>query len=136
MDIKPRTTTALFTDVGLLIKSRMQKAMPMPLSQCQTLGFVAEHTNPSMQDVARYFNIRAPSATFLVDELVRGNYLERRSNTKDRRRVELTLTDKGKKCFKAIQKKREQVLGSLFDSLPPKDRKEMDRILEKIISNA
>jgi len=114
----------------------MQKVMPMPLSQCQTLGFVAEHVNPSMQDVARHFNIRAPSATFLVDELVRGNYLERRSSTKDRRRVELTLTDKGKKCFKAIQKKREMVLGSLFESLPPKDRKEMDRILEKIINSA
>ena len=136
MDIKPRTTTALFSDVGLLIKSRMQKAMPIPLSQCQTLGFVAEHTNPSMQDVARYFNIRAPSATFLVDELVRGNYLKRQSNTKDRRRVELTLTDKGKKCFKAIQKEREKVLGSLFESLPPKDREEMNRILEIIISNA
>jgi len=129
-------TASLFTEVGLLIKSRMQAAVSMPFSQCQALWFVAQHESPNMQDVANYFKIRAPSATFLVDELVRAGHLKRQANTKDRRKVELTLTPKGKKAFKIFEEKRTKILHSLFGALDEPDRKELNRILEKIISNA
>jgi len=135
MEKSSQSTTALFTEVGLLIKSRMQKAIPLPFAQCQTLGYVAEHAHPSMQDVARHLKIQAPSATFLVDELVRGGYLERRGNTKDRRRVELLLTAKGRRSFKLIKQKRENILNTLFNALAEKDRKELNRILEKVIKS-
>ena len=132
----PGSTSSLFTEVGLLIKSRMQRSIAMPFSQCQTLWFVAEHQNPGMQDIARHFKIRAPSATFLVEELVRGGYLKRQANAEDRRRVELTLTPKGKRAFKTIEQKRSTILSKLFGSLHEEDRKELNRILKKIIENA
>ena len=130
------TTAALFTEVGLLIKSRMQQAVAMPFSQCQTLWFVAEHKNPSMQDVAKFFKIRAPSATFLAEELVRGGFLARKANAKDRRKVELTLTAKGKRAFKTFETKRNAILGKLFGRLEDKDRKELNRILRKMIESS
>lgn len=135
MDVS-HTTSSLFSEVGLLIKSRLQEAVAMPFSQCQTLWFVAERTSPSMQDVARHFKIRAPSATFLVEELVRGGFLERHANIKDRRRVELTLTAKGKRTFKNFQSKRDAILSKLFNSLVEKDRTQLNHILQKIIENA
>lgn len=130
------STVALFTEVGMLIKSRMQSALALPFSQYQTLWFVAERESPSMQDVAKYFKIQAPSATFLVDELVRAGELERKANPKDRRRVELRLTAQGKRTFKVIRAKRNKILSSIFGSLPESDRNELNRILEKIIKNA
>jgi DNA-binding MarR family transcriptional regulator len=130
------STSALFTEVGLLIKSRMQKAIALPFSQYQTLHFVAERSRANMQEVAQHFKIRAPSATFLVEELVRAGLVSRHTNPKDRRKVEVTLTAQGKKMFKTIQTKRDKILGTLFNSLPPADRKELNRILENIISNA
>jgi DNA-binding MarR family transcriptional regulator len=130
------STASLFTEVGLLIKSRMQRAIAMPFSQCQTLWFVAGHQSPSMQDVAKHFKIRAPSATFLAEELVRGGYLKRSANAKDRRRVELTLTPKGKRMFKTLEEKRNKILTKLFGSLEEKDRDELNRILGEIINNA
>ena len=134
------TTAALFTEVGILIKSRMQQAVAMPFSQCQTLWFVATHAGPgspaSMQDIARHFKIRAPSATFLVEELVRGGYLARHANAQDRRKVELTLTTKGKRSFKTFEAKRAVVLSKLFGSLDEKDRKELNRILRKMIESS
>src|ERR1700733_3056776 len=124
--MKASTSTAsFFTETGVLIKSRMQEAIAMPFSQCQTLWFVAEQKSPSMQDVARHFKIRAPSATFLVEELVRGGYLLRRANSKDRRRVEVSLTPKGKREYKYIETKRNTILGKLFGSLKETDRKEL-----------
>jgi len=132
----PSMDISLFTEVGMLIKSRMQRLVKLPFSQCQTLWFVAERKNPSMQDVAKYFKIRAPSATFLVDELVRAGELERKANAKDRRKIELRLSSKGKRTFKRLQEKREKVLKGIFGSLPESDQKELQRILEKIIDNA
>ena len=88
-----------------------------------------------MQDIAQYFKIRAPSATFLVEELVRGGYVARHANAKDRRRVELMLTPKGRTKFKTIEEKRTGVLSKVFRSLEDKDRQELERILEKIIHN-
>ena len=134
------TTATLFTEVGLCIKSRLLKAIGMPSSQCQTLMFIAKQKTPgaytSMQDVARHFNIRASSATFLVEELVQAGLLERHANTKDRRRVELVVTLKGKRMFKVFEIKRHAVLSKLFSPLEARDRKELNRILQKVLENA
>jgi DNA-binding MarR family transcriptional regulator len=129
-------TTLLFTDVSLLIKSRMQSALPMPFSQCQTLWFVANNGRPNMQDVAKHFKITAPSATFLAEELVRGGYLARRASPKDRRKVELVLTPKGKEMVKALILKRTKVLSVIFNSLSAADRSDLNRILKKILTSA
>ena len=130
------TTSRLFTEVGLRLKTRLQKAIPMPFSQYQTLSFVAEKERVSMQQVALHFKIRAPSATFLVEELVRGGLVERHTNTKDRRKVEVTLSAKGKRVFKTIHEKRDTILAKLFGSLEEKDRQDLNRILEKIINHS
>jgi len=127
-------TAALFNEAGMIIKNRMQKALPLPLSQCQTLSFIAEHERTTMQEVARYFRIRAPSATLLVDELARAGYVKRKSSPRDRRKVELELTQKGKRCSKTISELRRDVLDSMFSSLSVEDRRHLNRILEKIIN--
>jgi len=128
-------TATLFTEIGLIIKGRMQKALPLPLSQCQTLNFIDEHQHPSMQEVARYFHIRAPSATLLVDELVRAGFVERRASPRDRRKVEVRLTQKGKRLSKTISVRRKNVLDLMFNSLSIDDRRHLNRILEKVISD-
>lgn len=129
-------TVPLFTEAGLLIKNRLQKALPLPLAQCQALQFVAQEGRPNMQEVAKHFKITAPSATFLVDELVRAGYLLRRPSVTDRRKVELALTPKGKKEFKVLEEKRQKILNGIFKSLSAADRNDLNRILKKIISNA
>ncbi len=110
------TTSALFTEMGILMKTRMQSSLPLPFAQCQTLAFVAQEKKPSMQDVAHNFKITAPSATFLADELVRAGLVKRVLNSKDRRKIELALTSKGKKVYRTYIDKREKVLNRMFRS--------------------
>ncbi|MDE1924753.1 MAG: MarR family transcriptional regulator [Patescibacteria group bacterium] len=131
--IASSATIPLFTDVGALIKGRLQQALPLPFSQCQTLWFIARQGRPNMQDVAKHFKITAPSATFLADELVRSGLVVREASTKDRRKVEVALTPKGKRECKVLMRKRTQVLSSIFDSLNNADRAELNRILKKIL---
>ena len=122
----------MFSEVGILIKGRMQAMLPLPFSQCQTLSFIADKEKPSMQDVARHFKITAPSATFLVEELARSGLITRHANSKDRRKVEVMLTQKGKTVFKKIIKVREKVLHRMFQTLTESDRADLNRILKKI----
>jgi DNA-binding MarR family transcriptional regulator len=129
-------TIPLFTEVGGLIKSRLQHGLSLPFSQCQTLWFVAEHKRPNMQDVAKHFKITAPSATFLVEELVHGGHLIRHASSADRRKVELVLTPKGKQVVRVLIQKRKVVLNKIFESLSSADRNDLNRILKKILTNA
>lgn len=129
-------TVPLFTDVSLLIKSRMQRSLPRPFSQCQALWFIAEEGRPNMQEVAKHFKITAPSATFLVDELVRAGLIARKASSKDRRKVELVLTPKGKRESKALTQKRTKVLSGIFAHLSDADRTELNRLLKKILATA
>lgn len=129
-------TIPLFTEVSLLIKSRVQKAMSLPFSQCQALWFIAGHKRPNMQEVAKYFKITAPSATFLVEELVRSGLIVRTASKKDRRKVELALTPKGKREFVILTEKRTKVLNTIFASLSSADRTELNRLLKKILAAA
>lgn len=130
------TTVRLFTDVGLLMKSRMQRALPLPFGQCQALWFVQEEGRPNMQDIATHFKITAPSATFLVEELVRGKYLARRANAKDRRKIEVVLTQKGIRACSDMAQKRTVVISGLMKALSEEERGDLDRILGKIIKSA
>ncbi|HWB34150.1 MAG TPA: MarR family transcriptional regulator, partial [Candidatus Paceibacterota bacterium] len=77
----------------------------------------------------------APSATSLVDELVRQGYLRRDATREDRRRVELTLTPKGHRVASDIMRKRKAVFARMLKSLSPEDREDLNRVLRKIINS-
>src|SRR5581483_10930329 len=128
-------TTTLFTDIGMLLKTRLQRGLPLPLSQCQTLWFVASREKPTMRDVAEHFKITAPSATFLVEELARSGLIERHANAKDRRKIELALTKKGRSIYKRASEKRSQVLHRMFEKLSERERADLNRLLTKVLSH-
>ena len=123
-------------EVGRIIRGRMEKALPLPFGQCETLRFVGEAKEPSMQELARHFKIAAPSATSLVNELVRGGYVARSGNTRDRREVRLSLTRKGKQTLVSVVERRKKVLGTLLVSLAVRDHRDLNRILNKILTDA
>jgi DNA-binding MarR family transcriptional regulator len=59
-----------------------------------------EKEEPTMKRVAEYLHIKAPSATSLIDGLVQVGYIKRVADSKDRRMVQLKITDKGKEYLK------------------------------------
>ena len=118
-----------------LIRERsgnQEKIDPFSILQLETLRYVDEKENPSMREIADYLCITAPSATSLIDTLVKSRWLERIHDKADRRLVRLIVTPKGKEAlvigFNKITKRIPAVLGNLSE----KERADLVMILEKL----
>ncbi len=128
-------TLPLFLQMGRALRARMELTMPLPFAQCEILAFVSSERSPTMHDIARHFNITAPSATSLVEGLVRSSYLKRVRDARDRRAVRVILTAVGKRAATAVAKSRKAVLQSVISGLSQSDRRDLERILNNIVAN-
>jgi DNA-binding MarR family transcriptional regulator len=103
--------------------------------QLKTLYFVADHKNPSMKDIADHFGITPPSATVIINRLVRNKELKRVTDTHDRRLVRMAITEKGRsnmeKGFASFSKR----MHTMFSVLTKQERANLKSILAKLVSN-
>jgi DNA-binding MarR family transcriptional regulator len=125
----------LMFEMGRLIRHACIGAgdLPLPLAHLETLRFVGEKKSPTMRDVATYLRITAPSATHIIDELVKGGLMTRSADRKDRRIVRLTLSKKGSTFLAKSMRLKMKVLRGIVGSLNRADQKEFVRILSKLI---
>ena len=107
--------------------------LPLPLAHLETLRFVGDRKNPTMRDVAAYLRIAAPSATAIIEELADKGLLSRKPDSADRRLVRLFLSQKGKSLVAKHLKLRMQTLRSLVAPLSATDKRELARILLKLV---
>jgi DNA-binding MarR family transcriptional regulator len=124
-------------EMGRLLKSEMTRggvSLPSFL-HLETLRFIQEKGTPTMSDIAEYLKIAPPSATALMNPFVKEGIIERVEDPEDRRRVRLSLSEKGIGILKETMKRREQAFASATASLSDQDCKELSRIL-KIITQS
>ena len=118
-----------------LIQERAQhreKINPFSFLKLETLRYVAEKGDPSMKDVADYLCITPPSATSLINSLVKTKQLERMHDAGDRRLVRLVITPKGKTALATGFKKIMTRMRRLLSKLGAKERNDLFKILEKL----
>lgn len=118
-----------------LIRERTQgseRIDPFSFLRLETLRYVAERDNPSMKKIADYLCVTPPSATSLIESLVKKGQLTRMFDKKDRRIVRLAITPKGTKTiekgFSMLAKQMKQIL----DKLDDKEIDDLSSILEKL----
>lgn len=93
---------SLFFNTGRLIKERScnnEEIDPISMLKIEAIRLIKAE-KPTMKRIAEYLHIKAPSATSLINGLVRVGYVKRVSDPKDRRLVQMIVTDKGTKFFK------------------------------------
>jgi len=99
----PRQTSALVMDnIPLLMrllrtKFREKRTGDLSLVQFRTLACVDANQGASLSEVAGSIGLGLPSMSKLVEALVNRKLLTRDMHGKDRRRICLTLTAKGKR---------------------------------------
>ena len=108
---------------------------PYGLSPHQGRALLVVALAPGLRptDLAARLRIAPRSVTEVVDGLVEAGLLQRTPDPTDRRAVTLDLTAEGHTQVKAIQASREEVAGTLFDTLPARDRAELRRILMTLV---
>jgi DNA-binding MarR family transcriptional regulator len=138
---KPVTAKELFPlmfKMGRLLKHQFSVDGYGPSSyvQLETLRYVAEAGEPDMRDIAEYLRIAAPSATALVDSLVKDGLLTRAADLVDRRRVRLAVSTKGAKLIRETDSRRADAFARVVKPLSPKDRTEFARIMRLIVEKS
>lgn len=93
---------SLFFNTGRLIKEQSchnEDIDPISMLKIEAIRLI-EKEKPTMKRIAEYLHIKAPSATSLINGLVKMEYVKRVADPNDRRVVQMIVTDKGKNFFK------------------------------------
>jgi DNA-binding MarR family transcriptional regulator len=128
----------LMFEMGRMLKQQMTADGYGPSSylHIELLRYLTGEAEADMRDVARYLRVSAPSATGLVDTLVREKLVARKPDPKDRRRVLITVSPKGRAAIARAAKHREAAFARVAEPLSSADRAELIRILTIITENA
>lgn len=125
-----------FFTVGRKVKQRLDGgARSITLPQLETLRFIQEHQPATMSKVADFLAVTPPSATVIIDALVRPGLVTRRRDPKNRRTVYLHLTGKGEKLLKAAFKQRCVAFQQLLRHLSKHEQLTFLRLMQKLAMN-
>jgi len=95
---------------SIRIEMRRGRGTDLSIPQFRTMGFVQRNPDSSLSDLADYLGLTLPSASKLVDGLVKQKLISRQESTIDRRRLTLVLTPNGESI---VNSAREAALANL-----------------------
>ncbi len=99
--------------------------------QLETLRYIKEN-DPLMKEIADYLCVAPPSATSLVNHLVKAGLAKRIRDGRDRRIVKLSITDRGKKELSGGEERIAGRMKKILSSLSEKEKENLVKILKKI----
>lgn len=105
-------------------------------AQLDTLVFLHRHGGCSTKELSEGLRISIPSATRLVDRLVRKQLVDRRESGVDRRLVQLSLTPTGLAALQAVRAARVARLHGAFATLTDEERAQLLKLLERFLQSA
>jgi len=98
----------------------------------RALSYVKEKRTPLMKDVADFLLITRPSATSLINGLVKAGYLARIADKNDRRAIRLTITEKGRHLLEKGNAQIKKHIREILTVLSDKEREAMIKIYKKL----
>jgi DNA-binding MarR family transcriptional regulator len=106
-------------DIGRLMRQRMLEHMDGDMNPIQghALMVVEQHPAMTMSELAKCLHMTSPSATSLVNRLVRHKLLVRRHDRLNRKLVRLTLTPAGKRMIQRMNRLHAEVITTMFGHL-------------------
>ena len=102
------------------------------LLQMHVLFVISEHEGITMKEVAKMLHVSSPSATSIINRLVRLLWVTRKHDHLNRKLVRLRLTPAGTRMLHAQQRKRDSMLRTIFGGLSKAEQKQLALIHEKL----
>ncbi len=113
---------------------RSQRTPDLTVPQFRTILFVDRNTGASLSDVAEHIGIALPSASKLVDDLIKNDLMSREEDPTDRRRVSLAITHRGRTILEASRKGTLTYLSEKLGGTSPSDREAIVKAMRAIRS--
>ena len=106
------------------IRTQLRKngAIEISIPQFRTLVFINRRSGASLSDAAEHMGLTLPSMSAMIDGLVSRNLVIRRTDSQDRRRMTLTLTERGRTTLQKAKESTLAYLSELLKSTPAADR--------------
>ncbi len=126
----------LFLFKRKIIESTKKESLKNDLtfSQMEILNFIGISGKKTMKEIADHLKITPPSATVMIEEMEKKSMVKRVKDKKDRRIVFIILSEKTKKLFDLVCKKKNSIFKEMISKLTKKDQKEFERIIKIIIT--
>ena len=107
-----------------VIRTELRKygTKEMSVPQFRTLAFVYRNEGASLSEVGDHIGLTLPTMSALVDGLVTRGLMNRRTDSEDRRRITLTLTESGRARFQSAREATMAYLEERLHQLPASDR--------------
>ena len=86
----------------------------------------------SVSALANCMHVSRPNVSRAVDDLVNNGLVNRKRDPDDRRNIQLSLTEKGKKMIKNLHKKYEGILADQFSILSDEELRVLSSALESM----
>jgi DNA-binding MarR family transcriptional regulator len=126
----------LLSQAERLVTGRLSAALEaqgLTLAQWRVLSLLADGAGHPMTEAAEFAMLPAPSLTKVVDRMVSSNLVYRRPDLRDRRRVLIYSTARGRRLQQRLARElgpAERVLGDIADE---GDAVELTRLLLRIL---
>ena len=102
-------------------------------AQYAVLDFIFKNQFCTMGQLSKGLEASLSTLTGVVERLVRGGYVVRERDEKDRRVVRVRLTPRGREVAEELKKIYADTLRRIYNALSPQDRESFIRIIKKII---
>jgi len=89
------------------------------IPQIRTLAFLHHQPGACLFELAEHLGVTRPTASSLVERLVRRDLVIRTPDPRERRRVLLTLTPLGLRHFRSVQDSARQWMATILDHMSP-----------------
>jgi DNA-binding MarR family transcriptional regulator len=122
-------------EIGRIMRQRMEAFGKGKTNflQIHALLIVSERPGITMKELALSLHVTSPSATSLVNRLVKTSLVSRHHDRKNRKLVRLRITGGGLALLKAAHRERAKAIGELFSLLSPAELRTLVGLHEKVL---
>jgi DNA-binding MarR family transcriptional regulator len=111
---------------------REARAAGVSASQVALLSTIQKTPGIGVNELAERERMSPPAMSTHVDGLVRAGQVVRTTNEHDRRRIELTLTDDGRRLLRRVRSRRTVWLAQRLDKLSQRDLAAIDAAIDPL----
>src|SRR6201994_4365323 len=104
--------------VAMAARSLADAGEEVTLTQYRSLVVLASRGPQGVASLAQALAVTAPTASRLVERLVRKGLVRRRADRQDRRQVRIGLTEAGRDLVRLVTERRREEIAVLLDAIP------------------
>jgi len=110
------------------------EAMGLTGPQLHAVLWIGREHAPTMGEVAQRLGVTEKTITGIVDRLERAGFVSRARDTADRRVVRVTLTPRGQRTRRRLEKVMHRKMTEFLALLGPADSRQLFAILERLVA--